>query len=188
MTSADFDLAATALGTWALVGVTGAAVIGGWRAAAAANATFRLEAEPRLVVKVVGEMRIFARQGLHQIDTGVLRGEPPSPEQILKLDPAPVHLVDGKLAANNLRKIAEGFAFRSPTFAELNRSQQEHVPIWPALRVEIRNVGRSPAIQVGLKWTISAPMFASDWVRPGASSYNEKRRSDDTRCGRNWPE
>jgi hypothetical protein len=163
MMLADIDLGATALGTWALVAVTVAAVIVAWRAARAANATFRLEAEPRLVVKVVGEMRIFARQGLHQLAASVVPGEPPTPEQISPLDQAPVHLVDGKLGADNFRKVADGFALRTPTTAELNRGQQEHVPVWPALRIEVRNVGRAPAIQVGLKWTISAPMFDSDW-------------------------
>lgn len=160
MTLADFDLTLTAWATVTLVLVTLGALIAGWRAATAANATFRLEAEPRLVVRVVNESLIFAGQGLYRLKPNPMPGMPATAERFEPLDNAPVYLLDGKPGHDGLRKIINGFAIRPVSNDELNRMQQ--APIWPALRLEVRNVGRSPAVQVGLKWDITAPMFNPD--------------------------
>ncbi|MBV8299110.1 MAG: hypothetical protein JO083_06165 [Candidatus Eremiobacteraeota bacterium] len=162
MSFAEFYAAFAAWGTWALVGITFGAVIVGWRAANTANATLRLEVEPRLVVRVVNEARIFARQGLQRFTGIAVPGTPSSSEPFEPLDQSPVYLLDGKLGSDNLRKVTNGFAIRMPTAAELNQTQPGHSLIWPALHIEIHNVGRSPAIKIGLNWSISGPMFNYD--------------------------
>jgi len=160
--TADFDAALTAGGTWALVAVTLAAVVVGWRAAKAANATLRLEAEPRIVVRVSSDALIFARQGMQRVTRETFAGAPPQAHQIKPLEDCPVFLVDGKLGADGIRKVADGFAIRTPTDGELYKLESSQASLWPALRLEIRNVGRSPAVQVGLKWNITAPIFNPD--------------------------
>lgn len=162
MIATDFYAALTAWGTWAMVAVTLGAVVVGWRAAKAANATLRLEAEPRIVVRVASHGFIFARQGMQRLTRDVITGAPPEAPESEPLDDCPVFLVDGKLGADGLRKVINGFAIRTPTDSELYRPGSSQAFLWPALRLEIRNVGRSPAVQVGLKWNITAPMFNPD--------------------------
>jgi hypothetical protein len=161
MSLADFDAALTGWGTIALVVIGGCAVFFGWRAANAANDTFRLEAEPKLVVRATGEAKIVARQGLYRLPSRWSFAVPITPEELEPLDETPVFLVDGKAGADGRRLIGNGFSIRPPTPAELNSRAQS--PVWPALRIEIRNVGRSPAIQAGLHWNVSAAVFAPDW-------------------------
>lgn len=166
----------TAAGTWGLVLVTGAAVFVGWRAAQAANATFRLEAEPKLVVRPAGGAKVFARWGvLHRLPAN-WSGNNPEAEATEPFGDAPLYLVDGKADAENRRIIKNGFALRSVEWAELNQGPQP--PVWPALRVEIRNVGRSPVIQAGLHWNISAPIFVTTFAESDGYGPEVETRTD----------
>jgi hypothetical protein len=160
MTQGPLVIDWTALGTWALVAITGFAVYFGRKAANTANDTFRLEAEAKLVVRAAGQGKIFARQGLHRLSPDWNANAPLESSHFTELT-EPVYLVEGKPGDDGRALILNGFRIRPPTPNELNQFSQ--VPVWPAIRVEIRNVGRSPAIQAGLKWRISALVFTAEW-------------------------
>ena len=179
MILATLDAAAwAALAGWALVIVTLFAVAVGWQAARAANKTFRLEAEPRLLVRVVDEARV-ARDGLHRLSATAARGTPPTPDQIEPLGQIPIYLVDGKLGADGLRLIVNGFAIREPEPGELYKLRSQPATLWPALRIEVRNVGRSPAIQIGLNWRITGRMSNPDRASRFVAGLEVVERTDD---------
>ncbi len=137
----------TADATWALFGataalvlITGLAVLFGKRAADSATKTYRLEAEPVLVLTKAGP------GGIHRVDP--VR-DPVSLDQIYVVTGNPA-LVDGLVLRRWKRddRLGPHWPERS-TSGPTDITQEQRAPWW-SLNLKIHNAGRAPAVQVEL--------------------------------------
>jgi len=146
----------TAHATWALFGATAAlvlitlaAVFFGKRAADSATKTYRLEAEPVLVLTKQGF-------GFVQVDRNHI---PPDQIYVVTGNPA---LVDGLVLRRQQRddRLGPHYPDRSPV-GPTNLTAEQQAPWW-SLNLEIHNAGRAPAVQVELDVDLTCRVFQTE--------------------------
>lgn len=146
----------TAFATWGLFGatvalmlITGCAVFVGWRAAESATKTYRLEAEPVLVITDAGS-------GFVQVDRDHI-----ARDQIYVITGNPA-LVDGLVLRQSQRDDRPGphYPDRSPSGPTVLTAEQNKP--WWSLHLEIQNAGRAPAVQVEIDIDLTCGTFQTE--------------------------
>jgi hypothetical protein len=163
MLLADFDADLAAWSSAAVAVIAFVALWAGIRQAMSANATFRLEAEARLIIRRASESRI-TWNAIYRVFMEVQPyiGPRSGPSQIVDLQSlgdVPVFFITGKPDPSGNLVVSEGIQIQSAT--DFRRpvavAPGTRYPVFHALRVEVKNLGRSPAVQVSVPWKLSAP-------------------------------
>lgn len=146
----------TAYGTWALVVITGVAVVVGGFAARSANETFRLEADPVLV--------------LTQADDGPETAEP---DYVVAGNPS---LSEGIVLRTWSRNDDPLPVVEGPDFVDKRRR-------WSSIILAIHNAGRSPALDAQVPVDLSVGVIARPGSVPVGFEPDPETSQNEPRTG-----